>query len=216
MSHTASPPHAAPIAGSYGWNALVPLTCDYLAPRVMALLLGLGAKRVLDLGSGNGSLCGALRAAGYETVGVEPDAGGLEIARTTHTAVPFYAFGVDSNPAALLAHESPFDAVVSTEVVEHLFAPHLLPRYAAGVLRHGGHLIVSTPYHGYLKNLALSVADKWDHHHTALWHGGHIKFFSRTTLSKLLHENGFDVVDFHGVGRLRWLWKSMVMVGRLR
>jgi 2-polyprenyl-6-hydroxyphenyl methylase/3-demethylubiquinone-9 3-methyltransferase len=65
-----------------------------------------------------------------------------------------------------------------------------------------------------LKNLALSIANKWDFHHTPLWHGGHIKFWSRKTLSQLLTEGGFEVVGFHGVGRLPLLWKSMVIVAR--
>ena len=76
--------------------------------------------------------------------------------------------------------------------------------------------MVSTPYHGYWKNLLLSVAGKWDSHHTALWDGGHIKFWSRSTLTKLLEANGFDVVDFKGAGRIYGLWKSMVLTARLR
>jgi 2-polyprenyl-6-hydroxyphenyl methylase/3-demethylubiquinone-9 3-methyltransferase len=75
---------------------------------------------------------------------------------------------------------------------------------------------LSTPYHGYLKNLALALCDRWDHHHTALWHGGHIKFFSRATIGRLLSDNGFEVQGFRGVGRVPYLWKSMVVVGRLR
>jgi 2-polyprenyl-6-hydroxyphenyl methylase/3-demethylubiquinone-9 3-methyltransferase len=82
------------------------------------------------------------------------------------------------------------------------------------VLKPGGLLIISTPYHGYLKNLALSIFGKWDDHHTALWDGGHIKFWSRSTLTQLLEAGGFDVIDFRGVGRLPWLWKSMVLIAR--
>ena len=74
--------------------------------------------------------------------------------------------------------------------------------------------MISTPYHGYLKNLALSILDKWDKHHTVLWHGGHIKFWSRKTLTLLLQENGFNVIAFHGIGRLPYLLKSMILVAR--
>ena len=63
-------------------------------------------------------------------------------------------------------------------------------------------------------NLALSLAGKWDHHHTVLWHGGHIKFFSRQTLSKLLESEGFLPKQFFGVGRLPWIWSSMILVMR--
>jgi hypothetical protein len=103
---------------------------------------------------------------------------------------------------------------VSTEVVEHLFSPDALPIYASQVLKEKGYLILTTPYHGYLKNLGLSIFNKWDFHHTALWHGGHIKFWSRATLTQLLEQNGFKVVRFSGVGRVPYAWKSMVIVAQ--
>jgi len=83
-----------------------------------------------------------------------------------------------------------------------------------GGLRRKGHLVITTPYHGYMKNLLLSLLNEWDSHHSPLWHGGHIKFWSRTTLTKLLQENGFTVVDFSGVGRISYFWKSMVLVAK--
>jgi len=147
---------------------------------------------------------------------MESDAQGVAIARAQHPGIRFHCLGVDEDPLALLAQESRFDAVISTEVIEHLFAPHRLPRFAAAVLKPGGALIISTPYHGYLKNLALSIFDKWDDHHTPLWHGGHIKFWSRATLGQLLEENGFELTGFEGVGRVPHLCKSMIMGARKR
>src|SRR5205823_87599 len=83
---------------------------------------------------------------------------------------------------------------------EHLVRPRNLPRFAKQLLRPGGHLIISTPYHGYLKNLLLALTDKWDAHLNPFWDGGHIKFWSRKTLSQLLNEAGFRVVRFIGGG----------------
>jgi hypothetical protein len=54
-------------------------------------------------------------------------------------------------------------------------------------------LIVTTPYYGYLKNLPLSVARKWVHHHTAFLLGGHIKFWRCTTLTQLLTQKAFSL-----------------------
>lgn len=205
--------------GNYGWEtADSPQSCNYVTPGVLGVLARHKPTRVLDLGCGNGQLCAQISLAGHEVAGMEYDKAGVEIARATHPAIPFFQFGVQDDPGLLLAAEGRglFDAVVSTEVVEHLFAPHLLPQYASGVLRTGGLLLVTTPYHGYLKNLALSIFGMWDFHHTALWHGGHVKFWSRATLTKLLNENGFDVIEFHGVGRVAYLWKSMLLVARKR
>jgi len=67
-----------------------------------------------------------------------------------------------------------------------------------------------------LKNLVWSIFNYWDAHHAALWEGGHIKFFSRKTLSKLLETTGFEVVAFRGVRRLPFLWSSMILVARKR
>lgn len=145
---------------------------------------------------------------------MEPDQEGVSIAREHHPSVSFYQLGVDDDPATITQLEGHFDVVISTEVIEHLYSPHLLPRFAWNCLKPGGLFIVSTPYHGYLKNLALSLAGKWDHHHTALWHGGHIKFWSRDSLTRLLVREGFVSEQFVGAGRLPWLWKSMILAMR--
>lgn len=200
----------------YGRRGEDSCSTHYLAPPIRKILDRLQPRRVIDIGAGNGSLSARLIQPGRVLVGVEYDREGYELARARWPGIPFYNFGVQDDPAELLLDQAPFDVVVSTEFVEHLYAPHLLPLYASAVLRDGGYLIVSTPFHGFWKNLALSLADQWDHHHTALWHGGHIKFWSRKTLTELLERHGFTVTDFVGVGRLPGLWKSMILVAQMR
>jgi 2-polyprenyl-6-hydroxyphenyl methylase/3-demethylubiquinone-9 3-methyltransferase len=102
-----------------------------------------------------------------------------------------------------------FDAIISTEVIEHVFEPRCFTRNAFNLLKPGGHCLITTPYHGYLKNLALALTGGMDRHFTALWDYGHIKFWSRKTLGALLEETGFQNLEFSGIGRLPWLWKSM-------
>jgi len=80
----------------------------------------------------------------------------------------------------------------------------------AAIICHGGSIILITPYHGYLKNLALSLLNYWDKHHTVDWKGEHINFFSEKTLSKMLVEAGFPNITFNNAGRVPWLWESMV------
>lgn len=103
---------------SYGWSTTTaPHSCNYITTEVVDVIKQLGVGRVLDLGSGNGALCGALAEAGASVVGVERDQSGVEIARLAYPSVRFHRFAVEDDPDQLLAVESPFDAVVSTEVI---------------------------------------------------------------------------------------------------
>jgi 2-polyprenyl-3-methyl-5-hydroxy-6-metoxy-1,4-benzoquinol methylase len=198
----------------YGWKTEdAPCSCEFVAPMVKAILIRLSVRRILDVGCGNGVLCGMLKADGFDVAGTEYDAEGCRLAQKAYPDIPFFHVGVHENPDPVLGGGM-FDAVVSTEVIEHLFSPQYLPQFAARVLNPGGRLVVSTPYHGFLKNLVLSLFNHWDAHHTPLWEGGHIKFWSRKTLTALLEQNGFKVIEFHGAGRVPYLWKSMILVAQ--
>jgi 2-polyprenyl-6-hydroxyphenyl methylase/3-demethylubiquinone-9 3-methyltransferase len=192
----------------YGWDAAAPESADYITPAILDIASIVKPATVLDAGCGNGVIAAALARAGYAVTGIDGDDNGIAIARDKYPAVRFEV-GLFEN-----APPTTFDFVCSTEVVEHLYSPHHLVRYCFDALEPGGTLAISTPYHGYWKNLALSLAGAWDKHHTALWHGGHVKFWSHATLSQLLREAGFEITGFRGVGRLPYLWKSMILIAR--
>ena len=189
-----------------------PHTEAYLWPHILGLCATLHARRVADIGCGNGALCRELASHGYEVIGCEPDAESLRCAQRAAPELVFHKLGVDDDPFTLGAET--FDIAIATEVIEHLVRPANLPNFAKPLLRSGGHLIISTPYHGYLKNLVLALTNKWDAHLNPFWDGGHIKFWSRKTISQLLNENGFRVVQFIGAGRLPFVWKSMIVVAQ--
>ena len=106
----------------------------------------------------------------------------------------------------------PFLTVISMEVIEHLYSPRTFAAFVRSILEAngGGRFILTTPYHGYLKNLSIALAGKADRHYSALWEGGHIKFWSRRTLAILLREAGFRNMAFTGAGRIPYLWRHMV------
>ena len=168
--------------------------------------------RVLDVGCGNGFTCGQFLERGCQVVGIDLSASGIAIARRAYPQGRFEVLPADEDVLDNL-NEPPFDLVVSTEVVEHLYSPRAYVRGCWHALRPGGRLICTTPYHGYLKNLAIAICGKWDAHADPLWDGGHIKLWSRNTLTKLLLEAGFTKIQFRGAGRLPGLWMTMIMAG---
>ena len=190
-------------------------TIRYVGPvvdRLVDELLPDGA-RIIDIGCGNGGSTGRLLDRGYRITGVDPSEQGIGMARENYPLGDWRQ--TLAHPGLLGDLDEPaFDAGISIEVVEHVYAPRDWARCCFECIRPGGFLICSTPYHGYIKNVALSVANKWDSLMDPLWDGGHIKLWSRKTLSRLLAEAGFVDLQFHGAGRLPALWMSMIMVAR--
>lgn len=169
-----------------------------------------GVKSICDLGCGNGHITGRLAALGYQVTGVDASASGIKIAQRTYPDVEF----VESLIAGDLKRLGSFDLVISSDVIEHLYRPSDLLEAATALLKPQGQLLLGTPYHGYLKNLALAASGKMDAHFSVLHDGGHIKFFSVRTLSQLLVTHGFSDLSFTYYGRAPWLWKNMICHAR--
>lgn len=196
----------------YVWkNASCTDAHSFLLPTVIETLKVSKARRIFDLGCGNGSVAAALTAVGYDMTGVDPSKDGIEQARLKY---PGLKLDFGSAYDDLAGTYGAFPAVISLEVVEHVYYPRQFATTLHSLVEPGGMAIVSTPYHGYLKNLALSLTGKMDAHFTALWDHGHIKFWSIETLGTLLQEAGFIDIKFHRVGRVPALAKSMIAVAR--
>ena len=183
----------------------------YLMPAVSAELAKLPdtPRRLFDLGCGNGSVSKACADMGWDVTGVDVSEEGIAQANATYPELQL-AFG--SAYDDLAGQYGQFSALVSLEVVEHVYDPRQYARTVASLLDEGGTAIISTPYHGYIKNLAMALTGKTDAHFTALWDHGHIKFWSVKTLTLLLEEAGLVVDRFAYVGRVPPLAKSMIAI----
>jgi 2-polyprenyl-6-hydroxyphenyl methylase/3-demethylubiquinone-9 3-methyltransferase len=117
--------------------------------------------------------------------GIDPSEEGIAIVREAFPELDLHRGSAYDDLAARFGQ---FPAVVSLEVVEHVYYPRKYASCVYDLLEENGIAIISTPYHGYWKNLALALTGKMDDHFGPLWTHGHIKFWSRDTLSQLLRE----------------------------
>jgi 2-polyprenyl-6-hydroxyphenyl methylase/3-demethylubiquinone-9 3-methyltransferase len=168
-------------------------------------------RRIFEVGCGNGTIAGKLSQQGFSVTGIDPSSSGIAEARA---AFPGCTFEEGSAYDDLAARYGTFPLVISLEVVEHCFWPRKYAKTLYNLLQPGGVAVVSTPYHGYFKNLALALAGKFDEHWSPLWDGGHIKFWSPETLLKLLEDTGFSSVEMIRAGRIAPLAKSMIAIAR--
>jgi 2-polyprenyl-3-methyl-5-hydroxy-6-metoxy-1,4-benzoquinol methylase len=166
---------------------------EYLTNPILEMLSKDKNKAILDLGCGNGWLVEFLLQKGYNVYGTDVTPSGIAIARQKH---PDRFFLLDPSATELPSEFSKihFDTILSIEVIEHLYDPRSYFKLCKNILTQNnqhGELIVSTPYHGYLKNLVMAATGKMDAHFSVLWDGGHIKFWSEKTLKTVLDEFGF-------------------------
>jgi 2-polyprenyl-3-methyl-5-hydroxy-6-metoxy-1,4-benzoquinol methylase len=207
-----------PDISGFVWNdASDSCAHEYLYPPVRKILTDLSLpssnKRLLDLGCGNGSLTARLHDLGWSVVGIDPSQQGIAAARAKHPQLDFRQMSAYEDLRASLGT---FPVIVSLEVVEHLYSPREYVGRAFEALNDGGVFILSTPYHGYWKNLALALSGRLDQHFTALWDHGHIKFWSIPTIARLLKESGFRVDRVMRVGRVPTFAKSMLVIASKR
>lgn len=170
---------------------------------------------ILDAGCGQGQLSFRMAARGHSVVGIDlpsPDlALAAELLKGSASKWQLVAGSLELLP---MNGRRCFDVAVSIEVIEHLYRPLTALRNISELLVPQGITILSTPYHGWLKNVAISLTDDWDFHHTSLEEGGHIKFWSRRTLATALRQAGLEPIEWCGVSRAPFLWKSIIVKAR--
>ena len=98
-----------------------------------------------------------------------------------------------------------------SEVLEHAAdAAHLLLE-ARRVLRSGGRLLVTVPYHGRAKTILLALT-RFDAHFDPL--GQHLRFFTRGSLARTLDATGFEPERITTAGGPPLLRESLVALAR--
>lgn len=145
--------------------------------------------RVLDFGCGPGLFVLEARAAGYDCVGV--DLAGWVPEAAAHWDVPLHAVALEDAP---FAPES-FDAIVSIVTYEHLDDPRAVTRALARLLKPGGTLAVVSVPHSRGIGFRLLRERWWD-----LAPPGHLQYFSRRSLRRLLEGQGLAVVKTFTTG----------------
>jgi SAM-dependent methyltransferase len=152
---------------------------------------------VLDLGAGDGRFAAELVAAGCAVVAVDVSREALRRARLR-------APGLDARPAhegaPLPLGEDSVDLVWAGEVLEHVADVVGLLAEVRRVLRWGGTLLATTPYHGRLSVAALALLPgrAFEDHFDP--RADHLRFFTARSLAAVLGDAGFAEVDVRAVG----------------
>ncbi len=166
------------------------------AAAVLARMVEPG-QRVLELGTGPGTVTRILHSKGCKVTGVEMD---LE---TLATCAPFcertlQANLEDPNWAVSLAGDS-FDAIICADVLEHLRDPRPLLNQLHSFLKPGSSVLMSLPNASHLTIVASLLGGRFPYQKNGLLDNTHLKFYGREDLESLLRECGLLWLHWHTV-----------------
>lgn len=191
-------------------NAAPPAT-DPTTPQRKALLqkalagLPTGAP-VLDMGCGTGEFTQFMAGLGYRASGIDLSPSAIAAARQKHPGLDFHVGTMEERTGEWAGQ---FAAIWSSEVIEHVFDVWGFLSAAHAALAPAGRLILTTPYHGLIKNLLIDLGGYANHYKPM---GGHVRFFDRRGLDTCLTHCGFTARHWTGYGRPWPLYKSFFVV----
>ena len=161
---------------------------------------------ILDVGCGRGEFCDYFLKQGYRAEGTDLSHAAVKYATEHYPGAHFHAVVAED---LLPARTAQFDMVFSSEVIEHLFDVGTYLMAINHLLKDGGTLVLTTPYHGLLKNLSIDLLN-YARHYDPL--GQHIRFFDTKSMNACLTQFGFKVDHWWGYGRPWPFWKSFFVV----
>jgi len=151
-------------------------------------------KRVLELGSGPGSVTRKISANNCNVTVLEIDLSALEIVKSYCEN----AYHCDLNKQdwrTTIPAIGNFETIVAADVFEHLYDPWNCLNQLHTLLADNGSLVVSLPHAGHAAVLACLYNSDFDYQSYGLLDKTHFRFFGLNNMQKLFEETGFKIVD---------------------
>jgi glycosyltransferase involved in cell wall biosynthesis len=162
--------------------------------RISALLQCRPPSRILDLGCSGGLLSERLRRMGHQVIGVDMN----EIPGVKERTDAF--FKADLNEGIPTAVGSGFDIVLAADVLEHVVNPGVLMSHMREVLSPNGTALFCVPNIAHWYPRFRSTLGMFDYDQRGILDSGHLRFFTRRSLVKLLERRGFAIRRIEPVG----------------
>jgi SAM-dependent methyltransferase len=146
--------------------------------------------KLVEVGSSLGYLLEIFRHDGWDVLGIEPFYQACRHAREQ--------LGLEVKNAILETANLPdefADVVLLNHVIEHLDDPHRTLQEVNRILKPGGHFVIETPRYDTLMFKLMGRRER------SVSCGGHIYFFTTSSLRTLYEAAGFETVQLDYVGR---------------
>ncbi|MFT3817633.1 MAG: methyltransferase domain-containing protein [Rubrivivax sp.] len=198
---SAAPPAETPAAASHVYRREI----DMAQRSSLSVLAGLVApgSRVLDLGTGSGSLGRLLRQRGCRVDGVTLNAAEREAAQDGYERLEL--LDLEQPGWAQRFAAGAYDYVVCADVLEHLREPERVLQACRGLLRADGWLLASVPNVAYAGMVLELMHGDWKYGPEGLLDRTHLRFYTRRSFTRVLQSEGWQVERVEPV-ELTWYY----------
>lgn len=208
-----------PFLGLHRMNALrIPLVVDGIlsTTKTASKPNPLEGFKIMDVGCGGGILAEPLTKTGAEVIGLDPSEELISVARQ-HAATDLrinrqidYVQGTIEEYAP--ANPNSLDAIIASEVIEHVNEPKLFLEYCVKALKPGGSIFVTTINKTYLSYFAAIIYAEYISQLIPKGTHDWNKFVSPDDVSRWLDSFGCTTVLTHGMLfnplTKNWSWSS--------
>jgi 2-polyprenyl-3-methyl-5-hydroxy-6-metoxy-1,4-benzoquinol methylase/GT2 family glycosyltransferase len=161
---------------------------------ILEMLLGRPPARILDVGCSGGLLSERMRAAGHHVVGVDS----IEVPGVRDRTDEFFVADLEAGLPEVVG--GGYDIVVAGDVIEHLSRPGNALREMRDALRPGGELLLSVPNFGHWYARSRVTIGAFGYDRRGILDDTHLRFFTRSTLRRLVRASGFDILEEQATG----------------
>lgn len=190
---------------------------------------------ILDLGCGTGNNSRALAAAGYKVTAIDSDLVSLDIARkrTAEFGLEVHYEHVDAD---VMQVTEPYDAVLLSEVLEHLHEPKRMLHLLIKLVKPGGIAIITVP-NGYGPREVIITRPQQFIYNTPLKHAlfavkrllgykgetaqsanedlTHLHFFTKRSLIRFIRQEGFRLIKLSKADSIDRVFPYSMLANRI-
>ncbi len=205
---------------------------DFIVAQVNSL--GKVGAKIIDIGCGNGNISLALGSLGYDVLGVDIDAHSIANAQKKNT---FEKVRFEVLDVSKLTVTEKYDAVICSEVLEHLEAPAQMVQLIAKMLNQDGVFVATVPNGFGPREVLITRPMQWltarkldkgitalkkflGYNATTLQSSNedltHIHFFTYAALTRMMNNEGFVSFQYQNGDFLERIFPISLLTKRIR
>lgn len=178
--------------------------------------LPLKGTKILDVGCGGGILSEPLARIGAEVTGIDTSLQLIDVAKK-HALLDSDLLGKLNYVQTTVENfekenKEKYDAVVASEVIEHVIDPQLFLKCCSAIVKPGGSLFITTPNRTLLSWLSVIIAAEYILKYIPMGTHEWNKFISPEEVQRLLEIYGLKTKLIHGLIynplKHEWIWSS--------